>query len=117
MRLSMGGQPWSKLELHGQPWWARRRGRTGGAMGRGAVGGEGAMGTRPCCSVRSSVFCTWEKARRRKEKGEEKEKEGKEKKKYGKKFQTWKFSRRKKTIYEVGKIYFLKKERYMPNYK
>jgi hypothetical protein len=27
VRLSMGGQPWPELELHGRPLGARRRGR------------------------------------------------------------------------------------------
>jgi hypothetical protein len=30
LRLSMGGQPWPELELHGRPSGVRRRGKRGG---------------------------------------------------------------------------------------
>jgi hypothetical protein len=44
LRLSMGGQPWLELELHGRPSGAHRRGR-GGGRGRGRGGhGQGVAG-------------------------------------------------------------------------
>jgi hypothetical protein len=39
--LSMTGQPWPELELHGWPWGAHRRGR-GGQRGRVRGGTAGA---------------------------------------------------------------------------
>jgi hypothetical protein len=84
VRLSIGGQPWPELELHGRPWGARRRGR-GGERGRGEeqgdttgrVGGGGAMGvaalgrvaSRPCWAALfvQTVACCAVREKRRKE--------------------------------------------------
>jgi hypothetical protein len=33
VRLSIGGQPWPELEIHGRPWGARRRGDEGAQLG------------------------------------------------------------------------------------
>jgi hypothetical protein len=42
VRLSMGGQPWSELELHGQPGGARWRGeKVGRRRGEGVQVGDG----------------------------------------------------------------------------
>jgi hypothetical protein len=52
VRLSMGGQLWPELELHGRPWGAHRKGGRGGTRrGRGGAArvqmgryGEGCYG-------------------------------------------------------------------------
>jgi hypothetical protein len=102
VRLSMGGQPWPELELHGRPWGARRRGRGGEGEGErsrgcgwlcwrwGCHGGsciwEGSRLFTPCWAalfVQTTACCAAhegeeeEREKKKKRKEKKKEKEGK----------------------------------------
>jgi hypothetical protein len=117
VRLSMRGHSWPELELHGQPWRARRRGRERGERRQGArLGGggrEGAMG-RGCYG--GEFFCTWEeelnmrKKRRRKERRKRKGRKRKEKrKKYGNFSKSENFQKIKDNLWSWSNIILYKK--------
>jgi hypothetical protein len=103
VRLSIGGQPWSELELHGRPWGARRSGRGGeGERSRGTascVGGGGAMGGSYIGEVAgllllAGLLCSRKLLReeeRRKERRKRKGRKRKEKKEKMEKFPNLKF--------------------------
>jgi hypothetical protein len=91
-----------------------------GTMGRGCYGGARWLLLYLCCSCAARAFCTWEKARRREEKGEEKEKEKeekekKQKKKYEKISKLKIFKKIKDNLWSWSKIIFVQ-ERNKLNY-
>jgi hypothetical protein len=84
LSLSVGGQSWSELELHGRQWGAHRRGRGGGrGRGRGRGGAARGMleeGLGALLPARATSVCSLdvsyvhEEENSSKEEGEEKEK-------------------------------------------
>jgi hypothetical protein len=60
VRLSIGGQPWPELEIHGRPWGARRREDEGAQLGGTTWGGAGRrkLGAGfPSCSAAACCTC------------------------------------------------------------
>jgi hypothetical protein len=90
IELSMEGQPWPKLELHGRPRGAHQRGRGGGRRGGegGAAGGCAMRGYRRGGSVHAaplvlsaSLYMKKKAGRRKEKRRERKEKKGRKKEK------------------------------------